>query len=358
MPIMASALWLISLALIGLTVLPFIRKPKWWLRAWDYPRLQLAVALGAAALLQLVAMPDGTAEYLLLAGTLAALLWQVRRIFPYTRLHRVQAVAARRIGDDQNDVSLMVVNVLQSNRNAAGMLRIMEQADPDLVIVLEADGWWDAQLAGLGQRYPHAARHPLDNTYGMLLYSRLALHEVAVSERVSEGVPSIFAVVSLRSGARFDLYAVHPEPPQPSNDVEERDAELLLIAKEVAQRKRPAIVAGDLNDVAWSHTTRLFQRISGLLDPRVGRGMFATFHAEHWLVRWPLDHIFHSADFRLRDLRVLPYFGSDHFPIYVALSHDPAAVAQQDKPDRADRTDHAEAAEKIAEGERAAAEAR
>jgi hypothetical protein len=76
---------------------------------------------------------------------------------------------------------------------------------------------------------------------------------------------------------------------------------------------------GDLNDVAWSRTTRLFQRISGLLDPRVGRMYVNTFHADYPLLRWSLDHIFHSTDFALVEMKRLPHVGSDHFPVYVAL---------------------------------------
>ena len=76
---------------------------------------------------------------------------------------------------------------------------------------------------------------------------------------------------------------------------------------------------GDLNDVAWSRTTRLFQRISGLLDPRVGRRYVNTFHADYPLLRWSLDHVFHSTDFALVAMQRLPHIGSDHFPIYVVL---------------------------------------
>ena len=43
------------------------------------------------------------------------------------------------------------------------------------------------------------------------------------------------------------------------------------------------------------------------------------------LFRYPLDHTFHSAHFRLAALKALPYVGADHFPVYTELQYDPEA---------------------------------
>ena len=112
----------------------------------------------------------------------------------------------------------------------------------------------------------------------------------------------------------------------------------------------PSIVMGDLNDVAWSHTTRRFQRLSGHLDPRVGRGFYNTFHAQVPVWRWPLDHLFHSARFRLVEMVRLPDIGSDHFPMLFRLALATTNGADE-TPDPARKEDREEIKE-MAEHER------
>ncbi len=349
----AILVWAVSLLLVGLTILPLSKRPWWWIRLWDYPRLQLAAGLIGMAAFQAVVLPWGGAEGALRIVTLACFTWQVFRIWPYTILHRKQVPGAKHANPAES-LTILVANVLQDNRRAPDLLALIRQVDPDVILTLETNAWWETQLRPLLETHPFAVMHALENTYGIHLFSRLRLRDAVVRERVTTDIPSVFARVRLRSGRLVDMHCLHPEPPQIGNDVAERDAELLLVAREVAANPRPTIVCGDLNDVAWSHTTRLFQRLSGLLDPRVGRGLYPTFHAEHWFARWPLDHAFHDARFRVAGLRVLPYYGSDHFAICITLCHDPAALAEAEIPE-ADEDDEAEAEAKIAEGREAAA---
>ena len=164
---------------------------------------------------------------------------------------------------------------------------------------------------------------------------------------VDEEIPSIHSHIRLRSGDLVEVIAVHPRPPLPRVDTAERDAELVLIGRQAKASRYATVVAGDLNDVGWSQTTRLFQQVSGLLDPRRGRGLYATYHADYPLLRYPLDHLFHDAAFRLRRLQVLDHFGSDHFPLFVELRYEPERTPEQQEP-QLDESAREEAQEKLA----------
>src|SRR5690606_11881540 len=77
----------------------------------------------------------------------------------------------------------------------------------------------------------------------------------------------------------------------------------------------PVVVTGDFNNVAWAHSSVLFKKTSRLIDARIGRGILATFHANYWFFRIPLDLLFHSPDIFIDRLVIYPSVGSDHFPM-------------------------------------------
>ena len=330
------------------TALPFLRHEAWWIRIFDFPRRQIAV-LTAATIPLYVALAgfDGPFDWMLVAALCACALYQLARIGIYTPLFAKQAKSAA-AGADERRFGIVVANVLTTNRNAAALLDIVRARDPDVMLFVETDAWWQAQLDALEATHPFTVKCPQDNLYGMHLYSRLELVEPKLRFLLEPGVPSIHTRLRLRSGDCVEVHCVHPRPPAPTEASSsiERDAELLMVAKTVAATGQPAIVLGDLNDVAWSATTRLFQKVSGLLDPRVGRGMFSTFHAKHVWLRWPLDHIFISPEFTVVSLRRLGYFGSDHFPIQAELAYSPPAAPVQDAPEP-DAGDHEVADEKL-----------
>lgn len=341
-------LHLLGLIGIGLTLLSLSRHEAWWIRACDFPRLQIT-ALLAVVLVALLSLADlSLLANQLLAGALAlALAWQLAVVLPYTRAWPVELLAATGLPAERA-ISLLVVNVLMSNRAADGLLASIEEHAPDVILALEADGWWQERLADVAAGYPGQVAHPLDNTYGMLCYSKLELIEPELRFLLKPDIPSLRTGLRLRSGETVMLYGLHPEPPAPdeADTSLPRDAELVMVGREVAEAGRPTIVAGDLNDVAWSHTSRLFRRISRMLDPRIGRGMFNSFHARHRFLRWPLDHVFVSDEFVLHEIRRLPAFGSDHFPILISVSYAPKAAVAQEAPEP-DAEDQAEVDDKL-----------
>jgi len=305
------------------TLLPLWRNPHWSVRGFDFPRLQIAVVALLVLVFQLALLDwSSVFSWLLIAATGLCLASQLWRVLPYTPLWPKEVKSAV-TNDSARVITIMTSNVLTPNRNAGALIALVKQHQPDVLVTLESDLWWEDQLAVLDVDMPFSVKCPLDNLYGMHVFSRLPLHEAKTAYLVEDGVPSVHGLVELRSGDKVRIHFVHPAPPSPSENEEssERDAELIIVAQSVADDDQPTIVTGDLNDVAWSPTTRLFRKISGLLDPRVGRGMFSTFHAKYPFMRWPLDHLFHSEHFTVKDIRRLPDIGSDHFPLLTSLEY-------------------------------------
>lgn len=329
---MSITLYLIGILLIAATVLPIFRAYDWWVRIFDFPRSQITIVMIAvfAAALFVLELTAANIVFIVLLG--AALAYQTYMMFPYLPFARRQ-VEQSMAATGGNSINLFFANVLQDNHRYDDLIRMIERADPDVVLVVETDQRWADALKPLRKRYPSVVEHISDDTYGMMLFSRLELIGPEVKFLVDENVPSIHSRVRLRSGRVVVMRCLHPPPPVPTFATRsiERDAELLIVGKEVRELNEPIVVFGDLNDVAWSRTNYLFQDISGLLDPRIGRGFYNTFHAQIPVLRFPLDHCFHSNHFRLIDFKRLDYFGSDHFPVNIILNLESDAVITQEE---------------------------
>lgn len=340
---MAVLIWALTIICGLVTLLPLSRLPHGAIRILSFGRQQVIVIAGIVLACALVWQVWWAA--LVLA---ALILWQVVYIWRFFPTGRVQSRDSppEACGDPDAVLRLVTANVKQSNRDYTRFISLIEQEKPDLLILIETDADWLAGLRPLHARYPYRCERPLDTGYGMALFSGRPIEDHIWHERLVEGVPSLTVTLRLK-GERVRLYVIHPEPPVPHHDTKGRDAEIGLVGIEAAEDPLPGIVTGDLNDVAWSHTTRRFQRLSGYLDPRVGRGFYNTFHAQYWPLRWPLDHLFHHPRFRLCEMRRLPDFGSDHFPMLFGLSLSPVESANlvpatPDADDYADIRDMAE----------------
>nr|MBI1231976.1 endonuclease [Cytophagales bacterium] len=350
MAVLIALKWILGSVSLISSLASLIRRDEWWVRVFDFPRIQiLGIHILAAIFLFTSGISFSLLDMVFLASLIASFVYQFYNVFPYTLLSRKE-VAAHKGDPNEQEISLIVSNVYTPNRQVDKLIRLVRQYTPDLLLTLESDGWWEKQLETLESDYPHTVKIPLDNLYGMHLYSKHELHEAKVLYLVEEDIPSIHAHLVLPSGQKIQIHCLHPEPPSPteSDTSTSRDAELLIVGKNAKDDSLPVLVFGDLNDVAWSRTTRLFRKISGLLDPRIGRGSFNTFHANYRFLRWPLDHIFVSKHFKLRTLKVLPSIGSDHFPVFSHFYLMPSPSSENESvTEKADKEEKSYADDKI-----------
>lgn len=332
------------------TVLPLSRNKHWIVRSMDFPRFQIVIFASAILVASFFYLDlQKTISVVIIVSVSISLLYQLWWVLPYTVFWSKEVQSSK--GEHPNrKLSIITSNVLTPNRNAAALVDLVKKYQPDILVTLESDLWWEQQLSVLELEMPYTVKCPLDNLYGMHVYSKLALHDQEISFLIEDDIPSIHLTIELRSGDKVRAHFLHPAPPSPTENTEssERDAELIAVAKSVAESEQPVIVAGDLNDVAWSSTTRLFRKISGLLDPRIGRGMLNTFHVQVPIARWPMDHLFHSNHFTLCSIQRLPSISSDHFPLYTSLAFTPLEGAVQEGI-KADQDDQERAEETLVE---------
>ena len=335
-----------TLVTVIITFLPFIKSDYWIFRVFEYLRLQ-KLFVSTVFFIITLATQSKLDEWFwfLLVPLSVCIIYLSTQVLPYTsfgkkEMHRIKKIITGA------ELKIFTANVLEDNSAYERLLQQVREQDPDIVFLVETNKKWEEATRVLEEKYPHTLKMPLENTYGLLFYSRLPMTESAIKFLVEPDVPSIELTLLLPNGIPVKIYGLHPKPPVPYEALHStaKDKELMKVALAIEKYTGPCVVIGDLNDVAWSRITRLFRKVSGLLDPRLGRGFYSTFSAKHKLLRFPLDYIFCSAHFLLNNMKKMPNNGSDHFPMFIHLQYEELSLNFQRKPSP-DKEDKKEAVE-------------
>jgi len=298
------------------TIFGFMGQFAWFLDILAHFRVQYCVGLGMLGLIHLLAKRwKSAAVFLLLAAVNLAVL------LPWCQ---------GRMGDSALDgprLRVLLLNVHIELGDPRLVRTVILEHEPDVVVLEEISSRWLRELEWLSRSYPHHCLEPRDDSFGIGLFSRLALEESATVMIGDAEVPSIEAKIMV-GGENWTIIATHPLPPAGATYSRWRNRQM----EELARRVNPAIpiiVIGDLNMTPWSHYFQRFLESSGLRDSSRGRCLQPTWPTYNPLLWIPIDHCLHSDRLEVLDRRIGPHVGSDHYPLIVDLALKPISPRNQ-----------------------------
>jgi len=313
-----NVLYILSILIIVGILLPISDSKHWFIRGQAYFRfwyfLINVLLIGSWIILTSV----NVISFIILLLLFFCCIICLNDLLPFTRWYKTEIRACLNPSDN-SILGILIYNVYQENDQYDKLIDKVKSIDPDIVLLLETNlAWYDA-MSPLIDKYPYKIKAIQENTYGMMMLSKLQPLEKSVENLTDNEIPSIDCLIKVND-QKIRIRGLHPKPPIPGEALssKQKDEEFSEAARRIARLpdEELKIVIGDLNDVVWSKASRRFKKTSGLKDPRVGRGTYSTFPT-YFPIRFPLDHIFCSPELRLYDLEVLENIGSDHFPIYV-----------------------------------------
>jgi len=338
--------------LICCSAIPLIQNQHWVFRIFDFAKVQILFLQTFFWISAWFWTGGYVLFYIFQALLFICIITNILQLVHYTPFYPLDK--KERSPYASKAVSIISANIYQFNTEYERFLAIIRKHHPDMVLTMESNKDWEDALKVLEKQYPYRYYVCLENTYGMHLYSRLRLSDIREHYFVADDIPSIQCTVTTDDGHRFTFFGVHPPPPSPTEEdtSKERDGELLSVAKVIQSLKEPCIVAGDFNNVAWAKSARLFRKTACMIDPRIGRGLISTYHAKYFLLRFPIDQLYHSTDIFVEEIRALDNFGSDHLPLYCRFYIDTANPVQEKETEDLEQGDMEEVNEMIEEGKK------
>jgi endonuclease/exonuclease/phosphatase (EEP) superfamily protein YafD len=218
-------------------------------------------------------------------------------------------------------LSLLMVNLEAGNTQHADMARLIAEADPDVVGLIELTPVWAGALAPALSRFPYRQVVAERGAYGIGLYSTLRFRQPAVEHFPPEGSPSIVARLGL-GGEAFTLVLTHVHTPF-AGDIHRRQFDALAAASNGLGER--LAICGDFNSVPWSSSFRHLASAGELTDSHRGHWLEGSWPSWGSLFRVPIDNCLTSHGVTVLERAYGTDVGSDHLPLFIRFGISAAA---------------------------------
>ncbi|HZD22624.1 MAG TPA: endonuclease/exonuclease/phosphatase family protein [Acidimicrobiia bacterium] len=210
----------------------------------------------------------------------------------------------------------MTSNLLHERVDTAHFVRVLDQYDPDVVVIQELGPESADVLAG---GYPHHRLHPARDFTGRGVATRL---DVSFGDIDMPGKPAVSAILHV-GGQKIRLAGIHLLNPVKFPwwvTVRSRGRQLDRLLQWIDGGDGPVVVAGDFNaSPRWPAYKRMAKHLTDLIvdhDPEPERTWA-------WRPGWPkllrIDHVFGSKDLTATGVTVVNITGTDHAALVVDL---------------------------------------
>jgi endonuclease/exonuclease/phosphatase (EEP) superfamily protein YafD len=221
---------------------------------------------------------------------------------------------------DAPSIRVMSFNLLSTNDQYGDVVDYIRETDPDVVFLHEASLPWETAMESSGLGYEVTKSRSQDLIFGTLVLTKTSAGVLTFG--FSETEPRAVEVTTVVDGWNIPIkiLASHPLAPTNAERASLRDAQLMFAADWASEQSGPYMAVGDFNATTWSWPFRNLLATGGLRNSQVGFGVQPSFAANsNPLFRVPIDHLVHSDALLVRQRRLGPPLGSDHFPLLVDL---------------------------------------
>jgi len=224
---------------------------------------------------------------------------------------------------DRPGLTIMSFNLLSSNEEYAAVIEFIRSSDADLVFLHEASRPWEAAISSAGLDYEFIRARSDDLIFGTIVLARDEVE--AVSYGFAETQPRAVGLTYFPDDwpVSVEVLSVHTHSPTTRARAALRDAQLSFAGDWASEREGAYLVVGDLNATPWSASFRHLVDGGDLRNSQRGFGLQASFPVgQLGVLRVPIDHLVHSEVISVRDRRLGPDLGSDHFPLVVEIQYN------------------------------------